>query len=121
LVASRFDIAAVVRKLFGLKSRIFPHRWRWGANAHQAGRAQRREARVHPRSLLSATDDKIFPEGGGMLIRAADGEVVGAVGVTGDTEARDEELAADGIRSVGFKTDEDCAELGRHVNVRQTK
>jgi uncharacterized protein GlcG (DUF336 family) len=84
-------------------------------------RVRNEEKPAFIRYLLSATDDKIFPEGGGMLIRAADGEVVGAVGVTGDTEERDEELAAHGIRIAGFKTDEDCAGLGRHVNVRQTK
>ena len=71
--------------------------------------------------LFNATDDKIFPEGGGMLIRAGNGDVVGAVGVTGDTEDRDEELAAYGIRAAGFKTDEDCADMGRSINVRQTK
>jgi uncharacterized protein GlcG (DUF336 family) len=71
--------------------------------------------------LLDATDNKIFPEGGGMLIRAGNGDVVGAVGVTGDTEDRDEELAAYGIRAAGFKTDEDCAGMGRGINVRQTK
>jgi uncharacterized protein GlcG (DUF336 family) len=71
--------------------------------------------------LFGATDNKIFPEGGGMLIRATNGDVVGAVGVTGDTEDRDEELAAYGIRAVGFKTDEDCAGMGRGINVRQTK
>ena len=43
--------------------------------------------------LLSAADDKIFPEGGGMLIRGDNGDVMGAVGVTGDIEDRDEELA----------------------------
>jgi uncharacterized protein GlcG (DUF336 family) len=71
--------------------------------------------------LFHATDHKIFPEGGGALIRSADGSVVGAVGVTGDTEERDEELAYFGIRAVGLKTDEDCAAMGRAVNVRSTK
>jgi uncharacterized protein GlcG (DUF336 family) len=71
--------------------------------------------------LLDVTDNKIFPEGGGMLIRAGNGDVIGAVGVTGDTEDRDEELAAYGIRAAGFKTDEDCAAMGRGINVRQTK
>jgi hypothetical protein len=56
-----------------------------------------------------------------MLIRADNGDVVGAVGVTGDTEHKDEELAAFGIRAAGFKTDDDCAGMGRGVNVRQTK
>jgi uncharacterized protein GlcG (DUF336 family) len=84
-------------------------------------RIRNEEKPAFMRYLISASDDKIFPEGGGMLIRAVDGEVVGAVGVTGDTEARDEELAAFGIRACGFKTDEDCAGLGRHVGVRVTK
>jgi uncharacterized protein GlcG (DUF336 family) len=68
--------------------------------------------------LIEASGDQIFPEGGGMPIRAADGEVIGAVGVTGDTEERDEELAAYGIRAAGFKTDEDCKDLGPRSGVR---
>jgi len=46
--------------------------------------------------------------------------VIGAVGVTGETEERDEELAAHGIRAVGLKTDEDCAGLGGRGGVRLT-
>jgi uncharacterized protein GlcG (DUF336 family) len=71
--------------------------------------------------LIGATDGQIFPEGGGRLIRDADGDVIGAVGVTGDTEDCDEELAAHGIHVVGLKTDEDCADLGRRINVRLNK
>ena len=66
------------------------------------------EKPIFMRYLLSATGDQIFPEGGGVQIRDADGEVIGAVGVTGDTEDRDEELAAYGVRAIGLKTDEDC-------------
>lgn len=84
-------------------------------------RIRNEEKPAFMRYLLSATDDKIFPEGGGMLIRAGNGDVIGAVGVTGDTEDRDEELAIHGIRAVGLKTDDDCADMGRGVNVRQTK
>ena len=67
--------------------------------------------------LLSASNDQIFPEGGGMLIRDEDGEVIGAVGVTGDTQERDEELAAHGIQRAGLKTDEDCKNLGAKVRL----
>ena len=84
-------------------------------------RVRNEEKPAFMRYLLSATDDRIFPEGGGMLIRAGNGEVVGAVGVTGDTEAKDGELAAFGIHAAGFKTDDDCAGMGRGVNIRQTK
>jgi uncharacterized protein GlcG (DUF336 family) len=72
------------------------------------------------RYLLSSTGDQIFPEGGGLQIRDAQGEVIGAVGVTGDTEDRDEELAAHGIRAIGLKTDEDCAHIGRRGGIRLT-
>ena len=68
--------------------------------------------------LIQASGGKIFPEGGGRLIRDERGEVIGAVGVTGDTEARDEELAAHGIRAAGLKTDEDCAHLGKQVRLK---
>jgi uncharacterized protein GlcG (DUF336 family) len=84
-------------------------------------RIRNEEKPAFMRYLISATDDRIFPEGGGMLIRADDGEVIGAVGVTGDTEDRDEELAAHGIHAAGLKTDEDCVDMSRAVNVRQTK
>lgn len=67
--------------------------------------------------LLRASDGKIFPEGGGMLIRNTAGEVIGAVGVTGDVQERDEELAAHGIRAAGLKTDEDCEGLGVPVRL----
>jgi uncharacterized protein GlcG (DUF336 family) len=71
--------------------------------------------------LIAASGQQIFPEGGGLLIRDAEGEVIGAVGVTGDTEDRDEELAAHGIHAAGLKTDDDCETMGRRVNVRKTK
>jgi uncharacterized protein GlcG (DUF336 family) len=67
--------------------------------------------------LFKASQDKIFAEGGGLLIRAADGELLGAVGVTGDTQEQDEVLAAHGIRAAGLKTDEDCAGLAHHVRL----
>lgn len=67
--------------------------------------------------LMGASEDRIFAEGGGMLIRDAQCEVIGAVGVTGDTEARDEDLAAHGIRAAGLRTDEDCARLGKRVRL----
>ncbi len=70
------------------------------------------------RYLIAASDDQLFPEGGGMQIRDAAGEVIGAVGVTGDTEDRDEELAADGIHAAGLKTDDDCRDMGRGINAR---
>lgn len=80
---------------------------------------QRAEERpIFMRYLISASGEQLFPEGGGLLIRDGAGEVIGAVGVTGDSEERDEELAAHGIHAIGLRTDEDCANLGRRGGVR---
>jgi uncharacterized protein GlcG (DUF336 family) len=84
-------------------------------------RVRTEEKPIFMRYLTAASGEQIFPEGGGMLIRNPDGEVIGAVGVTGDTEDRDEELAVHGIRAAGLKTDDDCADMGRRANVRKTK
>jgi uncharacterized protein GlcG (DUF336 family) len=78
------------------------------------------ERPIFMRYLDGATGGQIFPEGGGLLIRSVEGEVIGAVGVTGDTEDRDEELAVHGIHSAGLKTDSDFAGMGRHAGVRLT-
>lgn len=67
--------------------------------------------------MIGASEGKIFPEGGGHLIRDQDGEVIGAVGVTSDTQDKDDELAAYGIRASGLNTDADCSALGLHVRV----
>jgi uncharacterized protein GlcG (DUF336 family) len=72
------------------------------------------------RFLMDTSGDKIFAEGGGMQIRDASGEVIGAVGVTGDTEDCDEELAAHGIHAAGLKTDDDCEGMGRNSGIRLT-
>ena len=72
------------------------------------------------RYLISASDEQIFPEGGGLQIRNDAGDVIGAVGVTGDTEDRDEELALHGIRAAGLKTDDDFKGMGRRSGVRLT-
>jgi len=78
------------------------------------------EEPIFMRYLISASGDQIFPEGGGLQIRNEAGEVIGAVGVTGDTEDCDEELAAHGIHAAGLKTDDDCKELGRNAGIRLT-
>lgn len=41
------------------------------------------------RYLSTVSGEQIFAEGGGRQIRDANGEVIGAVGVTGETEERD--------------------------------
>jgi uncharacterized protein GlcG (DUF336 family) len=83
-------------------------------------RVRAEEKPIFMRYLIDASGDQMFPEGGGLQIRDADGEVIGAIGVTGDTEDRDEELAAHGIHAAGLKTDDDCKDLGRSAGIRLT-
>lgn len=52
-------------------------------------------------SLASLTGAEIIPAAGGLLIKVGD-ELVGAVGVTGDTSDNDEACAAAGIAAAGL-------------------
>src|SRR5208283_5861767 len=54
-------------------------------------RERAQERPIFMRYLIASSGEQIFPEGGGRLIRDRNGEILGAVGVTGDTEDRDEE------------------------------
>jgi uncharacterized protein GlcG (DUF336 family) len=84
-------------------------------------RERAHERPIFMRYVIAASGEQIFPEGGGMLIRDDAGDVVGAVGVTGDTEDRDEEIAIHGIHSAGLKTDEDCRGMGRKIGLLPKK
>jgi uncharacterized protein GlcG (DUF336 family) len=64
-----------------------------------------------------ASEKQVFAEGGGRLIRNEEGDVIGAVGVTGDRQDVDEDMAAHGIHAAGLKTDEDCADMGQLVRL----
>ena len=56
-------------------------------------------------SLQVMSEGKIVPAPGGVLIRDAAGQVVGAVGVSGDVSDQDEACAIHGIIAVGLKPD----------------
>ncbi len=61
--------------------------------------------RVHfGNALYSISGGRITPTAGGVLICDNDGEVIGAVGVTGDTSDNDEACAVAGIKSAGLKS-----------------
>jgi uncharacterized protein GlcG (DUF336 family) len=56
-------------------------------------------------SLSAVTDGRIAMAPGGVLIRDADGEIIGAVGISGDTSDIDEACAVIGIEAAGLKAD----------------
>lgn len=90
---------------------------------NRSSRAVLQKAREKPlfmETLRELADGPIFLEAGGQLIRDAGGEIVGAIGVTGDVNEVDDLCAMAGIRAAGFKCDgdfgpEDC----RRLNIKR--
>ena len=77
---------------------------------NRSSRAVLAKAREKPPfmdSLQDLSDGPLFLEGGGQLIRDETGEIVGAVGATGDVNEMDDICAIAGIRAAGFRADAD--------------
>ena len=55
--------------------------------------------------LAAASGGRIVTNPGGVLIRDGGGDVVGAVGISGDTSDKDEACAIAGIEAAGLKAD----------------
>ena len=79
----------------------------WGALGMGTGtRALRDKSPAFLAALASmAGGGRLVPSPGGVVIRDADGNAVGAVGISGDTGDRDEACAVAGIESVGLVAD----------------
>ena len=57
-------------------------------------------------ALMAASEGRVVPAPGGVLIRAGNGgDVVGAIGISGDTSDKDETCAVHGIESAGLVPD----------------
>ena len=52
--------------------------------------------------LSGVSGGKIVPVPGGVLIRAKSGDILGAVGISGDTSDNDEAAAIAGVEAAGF-------------------
>ncbi len=70
------------------------------------------EKPIFMENLQKLADGPMFLEGGGQLIRDAAGEVIGAVGVTGDVNEMDDLCAVEGIHAAGLKSDYDFNDPG---------
>ncbi|MEV7283332.1 heme-binding protein [Streptomyces sp. NPDC093252] len=81
----------------------------WGAVAlGHGGRLLAKRAEMAP-AFFSALDTlshgRVVPVPGGVLIRDADGRVIGGVGVSGDLPDNDEKCAVAAISAAGFTPD----------------
>ena len=56
-------------------------------------------------ALQAMSDGKMVPVPGGVLIRDANGQLLGAVGISGETSDNDELCAIHGVKSVGLVPD----------------
>jgi uncharacterized protein GlcG (DUF336 family) len=81
----------------------------WGAVALGKGsRAIAADAQQRPAfigALNNLADGKLVPAAGGVLIRDVRGEVIGAIGITGDTSDIDEQCAIGAVQAAGLKAD----------------
>ena len=81
----------------------------WGALGMGRGsRALAERAEANPaffNALTAASEGKIFPVPGGVLVRNVDGELLGAVGISGDVPDKDEQCAIAGIEAAALRAD----------------
>ena len=56
-------------------------------------------------SIVAASEGRLVPNPGGVLIRDANNQVLGAIGISGDTGDNDEIIAVAGIEAAGLKAD----------------
>ena len=81
----------------------------WGALAMGLGsRDLARRAEENPRffaALAALSGGRVVPNPGGVLVRDTAGEIVGAVGMSGDTSDKDETCAMSAITRAGMIAD----------------
>jgi uncharacterized protein GlcG (DUF336 family) len=56
-------------------------------------------------ALTDASEGRVIPVPGGVLIRGGDGGIIGAVGISGDVSEQDEACAVSGIKAAGLSPD----------------
>lgn len=82
------------------------------------GRELARRAAANPAfigALAALAGGDMLPVPGGVLVRTADGALIGAVGISGDLSDKDEACAIAGIVSVGLVADVGVQELHTQV------
>jgi uncharacterized protein GlcG (DUF336 family) len=72
------------------------------------GRELARRAQAMPAffdAINSLTAGEVIPVAGGVLIRTAEGQILGAIGLSGDTSDNDERCAVQAIKLAGLLAD----------------
>jgi len=78
----------------------------WGSlGMGRSSRALETLAKERPhfiQAAIAASDGRLVPVAGGVLVKSKDGEIVGAIGVSGDTSDNDEKVGVAGIEAAGL-------------------
>src|SRR5262249_7520557 len=81
----------------------------WGALGMGCGsRELERRSKANPAFFATVTEisgGRMVPVAGGVLIRDASNNIIGAVGISGDVAQNDEACAVAGIQAAGLKPD----------------
>ena len=76
-----------------------------GSRAFARRLAEQPQAPAFFAALYAASEGRVFPVPGGVLIRDSTGAVIGAVGISGDVADKDEACAVAGIAAAGLTGD----------------
>lgn len=102
VVLKREDASGILRPQIALGKA-------WGALGMGSGsRELAKRAETHPSfvaALSDASGGRVIPVPGGVLVRDAQGHIIGAVGVSGDQPQGDEACAVAGIIAAGLTPD----------------
>ena len=81
-----------------------------------------KEKPLFVQSLERIADGPLFLEAGGQLVRDDQGEIMGAIRVTGDVNEMDDICAIAGISSAGLYVDDHFGEKDqRRLNIKKTQ
>ena len=79
-----------------------------------------KEKPLFVQSLERISDGPLFLEAGGQLVRDGQGEIMGAIGVTGDVNEMDDICAIAGISSAGLRAGDHFGEKDqRRLNIKK--
>ena len=102
VVAKREDGSGIIRFEIALGKAYGSLGMGWGSRTMMERAAQNQNFLT---SIVAASGGRLVPNPGGVLIRNADNQIVGAIGISGDTADNDEIIAVAGIEAAGLKAD----------------
>jgi uncharacterized protein GlcG (DUF336 family) len=102
ICAKREDGSGIIRFEIALGKAYGALGMGWGSRTMMERAAQNPNFMT---SIVAASEGRIVPNPGGVLVRDPGNRILGAVGISGDTGDNDEIIAVAGIEAAGLKAD----------------